>query len=632
MAEATQANKVSLREALRLNGRALGLLWKERPQLILSMALSSAAGSLAPYIGIFFSARILNELSGARDAQTLARLVFWALIVAALWALTQGAARRWCACERASLHFLCGKIHNFPMLRMDFARVDDSHTHDLRSQIAQNQNWGGWGLYQVYFSLEASLKALAQVAGAVALSVSLFTLPVPESAGALTALNHPAFILLLIAAMLGTTALAPLLSYRADQYWLHSAENVKEGNRFFGFAFSLVGLSKNWLDVRTYRQERYIAPIINVLIDKLCTPGSWIARRGRGAMGLLMAASASISHLFTALVYGFVCLKAYGGAFGIGSVTQYIGAITSLSGGLSALLRALGIARNNAAFLRATFEYLDLPSEMRQGTLTVEKRNDRKYEIELRDVSFRYPGSEVWALRHVNLSFRIGERLAVVGENGSGKTTFIKLLCRLYDPTEGEIRLNGIDIRKYRYDEYLSLFSVVFQDFQLLAFPLGQNVAASAHFDAARATACLEEAGFGERLRAWKQGLNTALHRDFDPEGVEVSGGEAQKIALARALYKDAPFIVLDEPTAALDPVAEAEVYTNFNKIVGDKTAVFISHRLSSCRFCDEIAVFDQGQVVQKGAHDALVRQEGSKYRELWQAQAQYYANDASQD
>ena len=207
--------------------------------------------------------------------------------------------------------------------------------------------------------------------------------------------------------------------------------------------------------MRTYRQERYIAPIINVLIDKLCTPGSWIARRGRGAMGLLMAASASISHLFTALVYGFVCLKAYGGAFGIGSVTQYIGAITSLSGGLSALLRALGIARNNAAFLRATFEYLDLPSEMRQGTLTVEKRNDRKYEIELRDVSFRYPGSKVWALRHVNLSFRIGERLAVVGENGSGKTTFIKLLCRLYDPTEGEIRLNGIDIRKYRYDEYL---------------------------------------------------------------------------------------------------------------------------------------------------------------------------------
>ena len=296
--------------------------------------------------------------------------------------------------------------------------------------------------------MEASLKALAQVAGAVALSVSLFTLPVPESAGALTALNHPAFILLLIAAMLGTTALAPLLSYRADQYWLHSAENVKEGNRFFGFAFSLVGLSRNRLDVRTYRQERYIAPIINVLIDKLCTPGSWIARRGRGAMGLLMAASASISHLFTALVYGFVCLKAYGGAFGIGSVTQYIGAITSLSGGLSALLRALGIARNNAAFLRATFEYLDLPSEMRQGTLTVEKRNDRKYEIELRDVSFRYPGSEVWALRHVNLSFRIGERLAVVGENGSGKTTFIKLLCRLYDPTEGEILL-----KRHRYPQ-----------------------------------------------------------------------------------------------------------------------------------------------------------------------------------
>ena len=298
-------------------------------------------------------------------------------------------------------------------------------------------------------------------------------------------------------------------------------------------------------------------------------------------------------------MYGFVCLKAYGGAFGIGSVTQYIGAITSLSGGLSALLRALGIARNNAAFLRATFEYLDLPSEMRQGTLTVEKRNDRKYEIELRDVSFRYPGSEVWALHHVNLSFRIGERLAVVGENGSGKTTFIKLLCRLYDPTEGEIRLNGIDIRKYRYDEYLSLFSVVFQDFQLLAFPLGENVAAIAHFDAARATACLEEAGFGERLRAWKKGLNTRCTGTSIPKAWRFPAARRRKSRWPARSIRTRPSSCSMSDRRARSRGRSRSVQ-NFNKIVGDKTAVFISHRLSSCRFCDEIAVFDQGQVVQR--------------------------------
>lgn len=244
---------------------------------------------------------------------------------------------------------------------------------------------------------------------------------------------------------------------------------------------------------------------------------------------------------------------------------------------------------------------------------------------DIRDVSFRYPNTETWALRHVNMKFQVGSRLAVVGENGSGKTTFIKLLCRLYDPTQGEILLNGIDIRKYSYRQYIDLFSVVFQDFQLLAFPLGQNVAAAVEVDKGRAARCLEMAGFGKRLAALPQGLEAPLYKEFDESGVQVSGGEAQKIALARALYKDAPFVVLDEPTAALDPVAEMEVYENFDKIVGDKTAVYISHRLSSCRFCDDIAVFDHGHIVQQGSHDALVEAPG-KYQELWHAQARYYA------
>ena len=174
--------------------------------------------------------------------------------------------------------------------------------------------------------------------------------------------------------------------------------------------------------------------------------------------------------------------------------------------------------------------------------------------------------------------------------------TFIKLLCRLYDPQEGEILLNGIDIRKYNYREYMNIFSVVFQDFQLLSQPLGQNVAGAADYDRERVEKALIDAGFGERLERLPKGLDTQLYKDFSDEGVEVSGGEAQKIAIARALYKNAPFIILDEPTAALDPIAEAEIYAQFNQIAGDKTAIYISHRLSSCRFCDEITVFDRGR------------------------------------
>ena len=342
-------------------------------------------------------------------------------------------------------------------------------------------------------------------------------------------------------------------------------------------------------------------------------------------MGGLLALSRGLMMLMTGVIYLFVCLKAWGGAFGVGEVSQYVGAITNLFLGITGIFSYLGQLRNNASFLSTVYSLLDLPNEMYQGSLTTEKRSDRKYEIEFRDVSFRYPGSDAWALRHVNLKFQVGSRLAVVGRNGSGKTTFIKLLCRLYDPTEGEIRLNGIDIRKYRYEDYLSLFSVVFQDFKLLALPLGENVAAEKTYEKARVTQCLQKAGFGQRLSELPQGLATYLYKELKKDGVDVSGGEAQKIALARALYRDAPFIILDEPTAALDPVAEAQVYERFNAILEDKTAVYISHRLSSCKFCDEIAVFDQGEVVQKGTHASLMAEEQGLYHALFTAQAQYY-------
>lgn len=199
------------------------------------------------------------------------------------------------------------------------------------------------------------------------------------------------------------------------------------------------------------------------------------------------------------------------------------------------------------------------------------------------------------------------------------------MLCRLYDPTEGEVLLNGVNIKKYDYDEYLAVFSVVFQDFKLFSFSLGENVAAGAIYDADSVVSALNQSGFGERLASMPDGINTPLYKDFDKSGIEISGGEAQKIALARALYKDAPFIILDEPTAALDPIAEYEIYSKFNEIVRNKTAVYISHRLSSCRFCDKIVAFDNGQIIQVGSHEELSSDKNGKYYELWHAQTQYY-------
>ncbi len=398
-----------------------------------------------------------------------------------------------------------------------------------------------------------------------------------------------------------------------------------EGNRLFCFKLDFMAYKTDLAaDVRIYRQERFMKKYSADKTGPFYSNGLF-ARYAARMGGFYNASSAAVSVAFTGVVYAFVCLKAWAGAFAIGEVTQYIASITKVSTGVSMLVRVVGDLRNNVPFLKENFRFLDIPNTMYQGSLTVEKRKDCNYEVEFKDVSFRYPGSDVWALRNINMKFRIGKRLAVVGRNGSGKTTFIKLLCRLYDPTEGEILLNGINIRKYNYLDYMSIFSVVFQDFKLFAFSLGQNVAAGVDYDKERAETCLIKAGFGERLAMMPEGTETYLYRDFCDNGVDISGGEAQKIAIARAMYKDSPFIVLDEPTAALDPVAEAEIYSKFGEIVEDKTAIYISHRLSSCRFCDDILVFDEGRIVQQGSHDRLVADGGGKYYELWNAQAQYY-------
>lgn len=275
-------------------------------------------------------------------------------------------------------------------------------------------------------------------------------------------------------------------------------------------------------------------------------------------------------------------------------------------------------------YMSSFLEFLELENKRETGSIPIEKRLDNVYEIEFHEVGFAYPGSREKILNNISCKIRLKDKMALVGENGAGKSTFIKLLCRLYDPTEGYITLNGVDIRKYDYREYLSLFSIVFQDFKLFAFPIGDNVAASKEWDGEKLFKCLEQAGMKEWVQRKKAGLHTGLYT-VQKGGEDISGGEAQKLALARALYKNAPFVILDEPTAALDPLSEYEIYTRFDELVRDKTSIYISHRMSSCRFCDDIMVLRKGEIAERGSHDKLLKQEGL-YANLWKAQAKYYA------
>ena len=522
------------------------------------------------------------------------------------------------------MYYKINKILTEKLLDMDFVNIDDIKTHEKLSTIEQNENGGGWGLNRIMWNYDSIISSVFTLLGGIALTVSLFVKPVPESSGSLIVLNNPLFLLAVIAVMLAVTYIAPALSNKAGSYFARQSDDHNLGNRLFGF-FGYLGFRDEYApDMRIYRQD-IICDNHNNDKNGIFGSSGRNARLSRGPVGLYNAAAAAVSVVFTGVVYAFVCLKAMAGAFGIGYVTQYISSITKVSGSVSGLIQTAGDMRNKASFLKLVFEFLEMPDTMRQGDKPVEKGGSLDYEIEFKNVSFKYPGSEEYALKNVSMKFRAGERMAVVGQNGSGKTTFIKLLCRLYDPTEGVILLNGTDIREYNYLEYLAVFSVVFQDFRLFAFTLGQNVSAQVEYDKEKVAKCLSKAGFGERLDKMEEGTETYLYKDFSKNGVDISGGEAQKIAIARTLYRDAPFIILDEPTAALDPIAEAEIYSNFNEIAGDKTAVYISHRLSSCRFCDDIVVFHNGELVQRGEHEKLLMDTKGKYYELWNAQAQYY-------
>lgn len=631
-------NKIQkLKDALILHCRAFKLMNQYCPGLFLVGALETLCVSVTPYITIFISARIINELSGNRNPMILAQLVIIALICTLFTELLKALLGRWKKYKQDTMWYNQRKIYADKLMNMDFCSLDDQNTHGLHSQAIQNELNGEWGLTKCYRLFETMVSSTISIISAAVMSISLFTLRVPESAGKLTVLNHPLFLVGLVLITILVPFLSSLCQVKGETYWVKNAEDYKFAGRVFSFYAHWAIQRPRAMDLRMYNQidiGEYYCNQCNTFI-----PGSPIANYAKGPLGALIAASAAIASVYNGFIYVFVCLKAWAGTFGIGSVTQYISSITLLSQALSKLLTNFGEMYNNAAFLKVTFEFLDIPNGMYQGSLTTEKRSDINYEVEFKNVSFKYPNTDIYALRNVSLKFNVGQRLAIVGMNGSGKTTFIKLLCRLYDPTEGEILLNGINIRKYNYQDYMNIFSIVFQDYALLPFPLAENVATSKNYDKEQVIAALRKSGFyddeaddneakgdaSSSETTQTVGLDTYLYKNFDKKGVEISGGEAQKIAIARALYKNAPFIILDEPTAALDPIAEAEIYGKFNDIADNKTAIYISHRLSSCRFCDRIVVFHEGSIIQQGSHEALVSERDGKYHELWHAQAQYY-------
>lgn len=328
-----------------------------------------------------------------------------------------------------------------------------------------------------------------------------------------------------------------------------------------------------------------------------------------------------------AIVYGYLIYCVLYQSMSIADFTLYWGTIQTFFATVSIIFNGVADMRQQSREVNDFRTFIEYSDEEEREFKPVTKA--KQYEFKFENVSFKYPGTENYALIDLNLTLKAGERVAVVGLNGAGKTTFIKLLCGLYEPTNGRILLNGEDISQFDRKAYYELFAPVFQNIEAFAFSLAENVSMREMKETKEVLAeeCLRMAGLGDKLDRLPQGVKTQLLKIVSEDGIDLSGGEKQKLAFARALYKNAPIVILDEPTSALDALAEYKMYQEFDKLIGGKTAVYISHRLSSTRFCDHVAMFEGGKLIEYGTHESLLA-EGGAYAQMFAVQAQYYEKE----
>ncbi len=575
-----------------------------------------------PYIELILSAYILDSLIVGKAfkeifavaAITTIFIFIIRFIASTVWNKLEVRAR--------TAYQLYECITEEKMLQMDYAKIDSPVVKELKDRIERDLNWGS-GLYSVFWQFNGILYGCFNLIFAIIIGIPV----IYHVAVSYEFTIYVAIILIVIVLIVTKKIFVHYKKYVAQGMFRNyetDEERIERATVTWQYVYGDGFNYKNGKDIRIYGaydilkhwtigQNKSKANVKE--INDMTKSNIKSEFYGNLSVGILESGSY--------LIVGILALK---GALSVGNVIRMSGCLRSIFNEIQALSGNISDFALTARKHASTLELLEVSDEMYKGKLPLEKRSDNQYLIEFKNVTFKYPSSQHYALKNFSMTLKIGEKLAIVGMNGSGKTTMIKLLCRLYDPDEGEILLNGVDIRKFKQDEYSKLFSVVFQDYQLFSFKLAENVAVLRKYDSKKVKECLIDAGFEERLGELSDGMESYLYKEYDDNGIEISGGEAQKIAIARAVYKDAPFILLDEPTAALDPLSEYEIYTGFDKIIGEKTAIYISHRLSSCKFCEKIAVFHEGELIQEGSHDELVKDIKGKYYEMWNAQAQYYS------
>lgn len=562
--------------------------------------VSSIFKALVPFINIIMPKYIIDELMNEQRVKVFIILVS----ITILGNFILNLINRWLTTvveiKNREIVYGFDVLIGEKIVNMDFQNIEDPEILNLKEQaLFPLRNQGA-----VWRMVEGLVNIVSQIISIVLLI------------GVISQLN-----IIIVALVLLIVIINNFIQKKSNKIEFKFYQELIPINRKFGYFANLLNDFSIAKDIRLYNIE----PILSKKMDEYNKETLFNFSKMFTILGKYEGLNKVNVQGQMLIVYAYIAYKVLKNEIGIGDFTMYTSAAINFSNSISGFFKTYMELRQMCMYLDSYMKLEAIPVKNQNGN---KKLNEiKEYNIEFRNVSFKYPKSEDYTLKNISLTINYGEKLSVVGLNGAGKTTFIKLLSRLYTPTEGEILLNGVNIQEYNYTEYMKLLSVVFQDFKLLAFTVKENIALnnSENVSNSEVENALIKSGFKNDLEKLDKGIDTSIYKFFDKDGIEFSGGQSQKLAMARAIYKDAPIVILDEPTAALDPFGEYEIYSKFNELIGEKTAIYISHRLSSCKFCDKIAVFSRGEIVQYGAHEKLVMEKEKEYGQMYAAQAQYY-------
>lgn len=578
-------------------------VWKVSPAYVLLILLNGLIGGGKIILNMVLPMFLIDELTGGRDVKKL--ILFGACIVAnnvIMTFITDSLQKYRDVKDEWVQNVMVEKLGE-RIMNLEYSYLENTYYLDLKERAifaVQNQS----AIVAIITLIANTVQGVITLAG---LMVILFTLgPV-----LMTAIAIGVVLMILIVKAASGTMVALM-------------NRIIPINRIFGYYAGVAADKPAQKDLRLYHMDKLVTEKIRQSNETTCDEFDVANRK----MGLANGANGVITEFISAFTYGYVGIRTISDMFGsritLGSLTMYVSSAITFSSTIIQFGENLIGLWQNSQFLVPYQEFMALKEEtIEDGGVPMD---DIVETLEFRNVSFTYPKAEKPVLKNVSFAVKKGEKISIVGLNGAGKSTLVKLICRMYKADSGEILVNGRDIYDYDYLSYMNVISAVFQDYKLFNFTIEENISCrESGADENRVNYLIDEVGMREKIDTLPESIHSRFGKEYDEDGVELSGGQGQKIAIARALYKKASMVILDEPASALDPIAEAEIYEKFNSLVEDKTAIYISHRMSSSVFCDRILIIDGGTVSDFDTHENLMKKTDSLYYKLFTSQAENY-------